>query len=196
MLVTNHAKYIGSFVNYQQLQPHPGCEIALLGRSNVGKSTFINILTQRKKLAYTSQTPGKTRTLNQYYINDDLTIIDVPGYGYAKVSFTQRNDFIKMIDSFLKKAHALKLIILLIDYKIGPTKDDLEMIEFLKTLDCEFVVLCTKLDKIPKTKRHNHKTQLIEKLQLDPRKIYFYTATNPATLTPVVDCIEDKISVC
>lgn len=194
MLDVNNAKYIGSYVDYKKLDTHEGSDIVLLGRSNVGKSSFINCLTNRKKLAYISQTPGKTRTLNQYYINDQLTLVDVPGYGYAKVSFTMRNQFLDMIDTFLRTDEKIKLVIQLIDFKVGPTSDDLAMLEYIQQLGLDYIIVCTKLDKIAKTKLKKHKQKILSMLNVNQDLVYFYTNQQPQTINTISQYIENKIS--
>lgn len=194
MLDVNNAKYIGSYVDYKKLDTHEGSDIVLLGRSNVGKSSFINCLTNRKKLAYISQTPGKTRTLNQYYINDQLTLVDVPGYGYAKVSFTMRNQFLDMIDTFLRTDEKIKLVIQLIDFKVGPTSDDLAMLEYIQELGLDYIIVCTKLDKIAKTKLKKHKQKILSMLNVNQDLVYFYTNQQPQTINTISQYIENKIS--
>lgn len=131
-------------------------EIVLLGRSNVGKSSFINSLTQRKNLAYTSSTPGKTQTINFYNINDYLYLVDVPGYGYAKVSKKAREEFGKMIETYLTTRKQLKLVVLLVDFRHKPTEDDCLMYNYLKYYNLRTLVVGTKSDKVGKTlfKRH------------------------------------------
>ncbi|MFV0246570.1 MAG: ribosome biogenesis GTP-binding protein YihA/YsxC [Mycoplasmatales bacterium] len=146
---------------------HDKKEIILLGRSNVGKSTFINKFTNRKKLAYTSSTPGKTQTLNFYDINDDICFVDVPGYGYAKVSKKDREKFGLMIEEYLTTRPNIIFATLLIDFKVGPTEDDILMYEFLKHNDIYVCVLCTKKDKVPKTKRNKQLKFIMDKLQYD-----------------------------
>ncbi len=123
-------------------------EYLFLGRSNVGKSSLINFLTKRKSLARISQTPGKTVTLNYYLINNSFYLVDAPGYGYAKRSKTDIKGFGKMIESYLTTRKQLKKVCLLVDYKIGPTKDDLLMYEFLKHFNLDIAVIATKVDKL------------------------------------------------
>ncbi|PTK99373.1 YihA family ribosome biogenesis GTP-binding protein, partial [Staphylococcus haemolyticus] len=119
-------------------------EVALSGRSNVGKSSFINSMIGRKNMARTSQQPGKTQTLNFFNIDDQLIFVDVPGYGYAKVSKSQREKFGKMIEEYLTKRESLKLVIQLVDLRHNPTEDDILMYNYLKHFDIPTLVICTK----------------------------------------------------
>lgn len=123
-------------------------EICLAGRSNVGKSSFINTMTRRGKLAKVSGTPGKTRTLNFFNINNELRLVDVPGYGYAKVNVKIRESFGEMIDTYLKERDVLKGLILIVDYRHKPTHDDIEMYEYAKHYHIPVIVVATKEDKL------------------------------------------------
>lgn len=143
-------------------------EVALSGRSNVGKSTFINSMIGRKNMARTSQQPGKTQTLNFFNIDNQLIFVDVPGYGYAKVSKKQREAFGKMIETYITTREALKLVIQLVDLRHPPTEDDVLMYDFLKYYDIPTLIIATKEDKIPKGKVQKHIKTIKEKLELEP----------------------------
>ena len=145
-------------------RPDDKPQILFLGRSNVGKSSFINSLTNRKNLARTSNTPGKTLLMNFYLIDESFYIVDAPGYGYARRSKSLQQKFVYMIDSFLHDSEQLKLVCLLIDFKVGPTIEDIEMYEYLMTLGLPVLVIATKLDKIPTTKRKKHNESILEQL--------------------------------
>ncbi|MDK3699260.1 ribosome biogenesis GTP-binding protein YihA/YsxC [Staphylococcus pseudintermedius] len=142
-------------------------EVALSGRSNVGKSTFINSMIGRKNMARTSQQPGKTQTLNFFNIDNQLIFVDVPGYGYAKVSKKQREAFGKMIETYITTREALKLVIQLVDLRHPPTEDDVLMYDFLKYSDIPTLIIATKEDKIPKGKVQKHIKIIKEKLELE-----------------------------
>lgn len=123
-------------------------EICLAGRSNVGKSSFINAITGYGKLAKVSSTPGKTRTLNFFNINNELHLVDVPGYGYAKVNDKIKESFGEMIDTYLRERDTLKGLVLLVDYRHKPTRDDVEMYEYAKYYEIPVIVVATKEDKL------------------------------------------------
>ena len=142
-------------------------EIALAGRSNVGKSSFINKLINRKNLARTSSKPGKTQTLNFYLINDAFHFVDVPGYGYAKVSKREREKWGKMMEEYFTKRSSLKLAVLIVDIRHKPTNDDVMMYDFLKYYNMTVLVIATKLDKIPKNKKQQHLQQVINTLEME-----------------------------
>ena len=123
-------------------------EFLILGRSNVGKSSFINTIINRKNMARTSSKPGKTQTLNFYLVNNEFYIVDVPGYGYAQTSKKRMEKFGLMIEEYLKERQNLKHIFLLIDYRHKPTEDDLLMYKFLKYYNLPVTIVCTKYDKV------------------------------------------------
>ncbi|KIL53308.1 GTP-binding protein YsxC [Jeotgalibacillus alimentarius] len=131
-------------------------EFALAGRSNVGKSSFINKMINRKALARISSKPGKTQTLNFYLLNEALYFVDVPGYGYAKVSKTERAAWGKMIETYMTDRAPLKAVIMIVDLRHPPTKDDIMMYDFLKHFDIPCLIVATKADKIPKGKWQKH----------------------------------------
>ncbi|MBA9025762.1 ribosome biogenesis GTP-binding protein YihA/YsxC [Peribacillus huizhouensis] len=155
MKVTS-ADIVISAVKPEQYPNEPIPEFALAGRSNVGKSSFINKMINRKNLARTSSKPGKTQTLNFYIINDMLHFVDVPGYGYAKVSKTERAAWGKMIETYFTNREQLKAALLIVDLRHPPTKDDIMMYDFFKHYDLPVIVVATKADKIPKGKWQKH----------------------------------------
>lgn len=168
MKVTN-AEFVISAVGPDQYPGDALPEIALAGRSNVGKSSLINRMINRKNLARTSSTPGKTQHLNYYRINDQLYFVDLPGYGYAKVSKTQRQVWGQMIEKYLLERDALKLILLVIDLRHPPTKDDEMMYDWLKHYDLPVCVVGTKADKIPRSRWPKHIKIIKESLVLRAR---------------------------
>ena len=142
-------------------------EICLAGRSNVGKSSLINTITNHSKLAKVSGTPGKTRTLNFFNINDELKLVDVPGYGYAKVNDKIKESFGDMIDTYLRERDVLKGLVLIVDYRHKPTRDDIEMYEYAKYYEIPVIVVATKADKIPRGKWNKHESIIKKKLNFD-----------------------------
>ena len=142
-------------------------EFALAGRSNVGKSSFINRMIGRKALAHISSKPGKTQTLNFYKIEEQLFFVDVPGYGYAKVSKTEREAWGKMIERYFTGRQELKAVVQIIDLRHPPTADDRMMYDFLKHYNIPCIVIATKADKIPKGKWDKHKKIVKETLEME-----------------------------
>jgi len=163
----NNINLIISAVKKAQYPDTGLTEVALSGRSNVGKSTFINSMIGRKNVARTSQQPGKTQTLNFYNIDEQLIFVDVPGYGYAKVSKVQREKFGKMIEEYITQRENLKLVIQLVDLRHQPTEDDVLMYNYLKHFDIPTLVICTKEDKIAKGKVQKHIKRIKDKLELE-----------------------------
>lgn len=144
-------------------------EFALAGRSNVGKSSFINRMIGRKALARISAKPGKTQTLNFYKIEEQLFFVDVPGYGYAKVSKSEREAWGKMIETYLTARRQLKAVVQIIDLRHEPTDDDCMMYDFLKHYEIPTIIIATKADKVKKGKWEHNKKVIKEVLDMDPR---------------------------
>ncbi|MEK3882666.1 ribosome biogenesis GTP-binding protein YihA/YsxC [Paenibacillus sp. PL2-23] len=163
------AQFIISAVSPQQYPEDALPEIALAGRSNVGKSSLINKLILRKNLARTSSQPGKTQQLNYYRVNDMVYLVDFPGYGYAKVSKTQREKFGEMIETYLQQREPLKLQLLVIDIRHEPSKDDVLMYHWLKHYNIPTCIVATKADKIPRSKWDKHIKVIKTTLEADPR---------------------------
>lgn len=131
-------------------------EIAFAGKSNVGKSSLINALMNRKSLARTSSQPGKTQTINFYNINDALYFVDLPGYGYAKVAIAVKEKWGKMIERYLKKSDQLKLVFLLLDIRHEPSENDRNMYDWIVHQGFHPIIITTKLDKINRSQRDKH----------------------------------------
>lgn len=148
--------------------PHDNLpEIAFAGRSNVGKSSFINKLLNRKSLARTSSKPGKTATINFYNIDNCLNIVDLPGYGYAQVSKEEKKKWGAMIETYLQSREQLSCTALLVDARHKPTADDLVMLNWIKASQDFALVFATKCDKIPKTKLNEHLDEIYYTLNLE-----------------------------
>ncbi len=142
------ASFIKSSSNYQQCERDDLPEYAFIGRSNVGKSSLINSLLNEKKLAKTSSTPGKTQLINQFLVNENWVLTDLPGYGYAKVSKKDRQKFSKLISSYLKNRKNLVNVFVLVDARHEPLKNDLEFIQYLGEESVPFSIVLTKTDKL------------------------------------------------
>jgi GTP-binding protein len=171
------AEFVASAVKPDQY-PHDGLpEIALAGRSNVGKSSLINRLINRKNLARTSSQPGKTQTLNYYRINDRLFFVDLPGYGYAKVAKSVKERWGRMIESYLLKREQLKLVLHVVDLRHPPTKDDVAMYDWLAHYGLPVVVVATKADKISRGHWPKHAKIVRETLDLrDAHPLVLFSA--------------------
>ena len=163
----HNVQMIGSFVRPEQFPTEGLPEFALAGRSNVGKSSFINRMIGRKALARISSKPGKTQQLNFYKIEEQFFFVDVPGYGYAKVSKSERAAWGRMIESYFTGREQLKAVVLIVDLRHNPTNDDCMMYDFLKHYNIPVIVVATKADKIPRGKWDKHKKNVKETLQMD-----------------------------
>ena len=194
MLSAHNARFVISSVNKEGYPETSGHEVVLLGRSNVGKSTFINKFCKRKKLAYTSSRPGKTQTLNFFYLNDGLTFVDVPGYGYARVSKSDRVKFGEMIEEYLVTRKQLVFAVLLIDFKVGPTKDDIMMYTFLKHLGTKVLIVATKKDKLKNSMHSKQKKMIYDKMDIaDTDNLFIYSASNNNDINNVYSIFENLL---
>ena len=161
-----NAELLKTAVRYDQYPPSDMPEIALVGRSNVGKSSLINCLTNRKNLARTSSTPGKTATINFYSIGDRYRLVDLPGYGYAKRSKEERESWGRMIEGYLAKRKNLVRVIQLVDARHKPTADDKMMLDWINNYGYEPLLVATKLDKLKKSQVEKNLTEIYNELEL------------------------------
>lgn len=148
-------------------------EIVLAGRSNVGKSSFINTMCGRKKLAYVGNTPGKTRLLNFFNLDDKYMFVDVPGYGYANISKTQLIKFGQMMEDYFAQRTQKKGVVILVDARHKPTEDDLTMLDFARYYEIPVAVVATKTDKVPPTKLQHQLAMIRKALQLSQEEPLF-----------------------
>ena len=171
-------------------------EFLLVGRSNVGKSSFINTILGRKNLAYTSSKPGKTQTLNFYGVNDSFYLIDVPGYGYATVDKNTQAKFGMMIEEYLEKREQLKRVFMLVDFRHKPTEDDLLMYNFLKYYNLPVTVIATKADKISGSKKEKNLKTLLKDLDLViGDDLVVFSSVTKLGVKEVLNKIEDIVDV-
>lgn len=164
---THNADILLSATNKSHYPQDDIPEVALAGRSNVGKSSFINTILNRKNLARTSGKPGKTQLLNFFNIDDKLRFVDVPGYGYARVSKKEREKWGKMIEEYLTTRDNLRAVVSLVDLRHEPSADDVQMYEFLKYYEIPVILVATKADKIPRGKWNKHESMIKKKLDFD-----------------------------
>ena len=148
----NNAEYVASYGKYSQIPAPERMEIAFAGHSNVGKSTLINKLFNRRNLARVSSVPGKTATINFYGL-ENIYFVDLPGYGYAKVAKTEKERWAGLIEGYLSSERDIRLVFMLIDMRHAPTKDDVHMINYLIDTEMPFVLVLTKADKLKKNER-------------------------------------------
>lgn len=161
------AEFVISAVKRGQYPEDGRPEIAFVGRSNVGKSTLINTLTNRRKLVKVSSTPGKTRLINFFLINDNMYFVDLPGYGYAKVSKKEKENWGYIMEQYLVERNQLKKIVLLVDSRHKPTSDDINMYNWIKHYNYEVLVVGTKLDKLKRNDISKNKKIIRDTLKMD-----------------------------
>lgn len=170
-------------------------EFLLVGKSNVGKSSFINAILSRKNLAYTSSRPGKTQTLNFYGVNDSFYLIDVPGYGYAAVDKKTQAKFGMMIEEYLEKREELKRVFMLIDYRHKPSEDDLLMYNFLKYYNLPVTVVATKADKVPGSQKQKNLKVILDTMDLViGDDLVVFSSNTKLGVKEVIKKIEDLVS--
>lgn len=173
MVITN-SKFIKSAVRSSDFPNDKLEEIAIVGRSNVGKSSLINSLLQRKRIAKVSSTPGKTRTINFFLINNNMYLVDLPGYGYAKVAKTERHMWKNMVESYFNDRDCLKKVILLIDSRHEPFESDIMMYEWINSLNYKLDIVATKSDKIKYSEIRRN--EYIFKNEFNKSNILFYSS--------------------
>ncbi|KNF07880.1 putative GTP-binding protein EngB [Gottschalkia purinilytica] len=179
-----------------QYPPEGKLEIAFAGRSNVGKSSLINRLVNRNGLARTSGQPGKTQTLNFYNINDDFRLVDLPGYGYAKVSMKEREKWAKMIEVYLKNRKSLIEVILLVDIRHEPGEHDKMMYEWIKSCGFNGIVIATKADKISRGNWAKHISVIQKKLGVEDKDFIIpFSASKKFNVDEVWDTIEQLLEI-
>lgn len=170
-------------------------EFLLVGRSNVGKSSFINTIVNRKNYAHTSASPGKTQTLNFYYINNQFYLVDVPGYGYAKVDKPTQKKFGIMIEDYLKTRYTLKCVFMLIDFRIKPTEDDILMYNYLKYYKIPVTLVATKYDKVNMKQREKQKRVISETIRLeDGDNLVYFSSVNKTGKQEIYSILESYLT--
>lgn len=192
----NEATYIGSYPNFKICPQDEIPEYAFIGRSNVGKSSLINMLCGRKELAHTSKKPGKTQMINYYLINRAWGIVDLPGYGYAKISKKMRNQWRTMIEQYMLKREQLQCAFVLVDANVPPQKIDIEFINWLGEMQVPFVITYTKIDRLKATDLatniSNFQNTLLEQWEQLPQQ--FFTSSNIGEGRPEILSFVDKIN--
>ena len=158
----NNNKFLGSYNSYLDIpESNIEKECCFIGRSNVGKSSLINAITKTKKLAKTSKTPGRTQSINVFEINNKINIIDLPGYGFAKVSKVMRSNLIILIEEYIEYRKSLDHVFLLIDAKVGIKNSDIDMMDYINNCSKKFSLVLTKIDKISSNQREFQKKSIL-----------------------------------
>jgi GTP-binding protein len=175
MMITS-AEFVTSAVRPAQFPPPDLPEFAFAGRSNVGKSSLINTLVSRRKLVQTSSTPGKTRLINFFRINETITFVDLPGYGYARVSEEERRRWRPMVEQYLSCRDSLKAVVVVLDIRRTPNAEDGQLLQWLEHRDVPCVLVATKADKLSKTSQRKQLTLIADALETDPEEIIVFSA--------------------
>jgi GTP-binding protein len=176
-LVIRSLEFIGGMATLGGWRPDAALpEIAFAGRSNVGKSSLLNRLIHRKKFARVSNTPGRTREVNFFKVNDSFVLVDLPGYGYARISKEKRAEWKPLIESYLRGSPQLRGIVQLLDVRHDPTNDDRQMLDFLGELGVPTIVVLTKIDKLRPSERKRRLAELSASLQLDDDQMIPFSA--------------------
>jgi GTP-binding protein len=176
-LVIRSLDFLGGMASPDGWRPEPSLpEVAFAGRSNVGKSSLLNRLVRRKKLARVSNTPGRTREINFFRVNDAFILVDLPGYGYARISKEQRASWRPLIEGYMRRSPQLRGIVHLLDARHDPTTDDLQMLDFLAELGVPSIIVLTKVDKLPPAQASRRITELSAMLGLDAEQVIPFSA--------------------
>lgn len=191
-MIIRNAKFV---VSLDRLMPFPGQgmpEIAMAGKSNVGKSSLINSLVRNSRLARTSSEPGKTRLINFYSVNQELFLVDLPGYGFAKASKNEKQKWGDMIEGYLERSENLKHVLQLVDIRHEPTADDIMMVNYLRHYNIPFTVVATKADKLSKAQRGRSIPVICRKLVVQPWEIIQYSSEDGTGRDRLLELISEK----
>ena len=172
----NSAVFVKSLADYQEAPPVTLPQIAVVGRSNVGKSSLINTLCRQNKLCKTSGTPGKTRLINIFLINDSFHLVDLPGYGFAKVNKAEKKRWGEMMETYFRDSTLLKHALQLVDIRHEPTADDASMAAFYRSMGIPFTVIATKADKVSRGARMKHIAPICRIMQKQPWELIPFSA--------------------
>ena len=186
------ATFVTSMNAYQDPSPLLP-QIAIAGKSNVGKSSLINNLCRRKALAKTSATPGKTRLINLFLLNENFHLVDLPGYGFAKVDKQEKLRWGEMMEKYFRETDALKLTLHLVDIRHEPTQDDIQMNAFLRGMNLPFIVIATKSDKISRGARMKHLAPICRALQIQPWQVICASSENSDGRDQILAAIETAL---
>ena len=190
----NKAEFEKSYGISSQLPPSDITEIAFAGRSNVGKSSLLNKLFNRKSLARVSSVPGKTITINFYDV-DGYKFVDLPGYGYAKLSKSERDRFGELMEGYFQSGRNIKLVVQLVDMRHKPSQDDFGMIDFMKQMNIPFIIVCTKADKLKVKEFKKREQEIKEELSMvDSDLIIPFSSQNGLGLDKIKILIEKSLT--
>ncbi|MGB3054142.1 MAG: ribosome biogenesis GTP-binding protein YihA/YsxC [Acidimicrobiales bacterium] len=186
-------RFVKSADRLDALPPSPA-EVAVVGRSNVGKSSLLNALARRNKLAHVSKTPGRTQLLNLFELPDGTTVVDCPGYGYAAVSKSMRAGWQQMIEGYLTGRQELVMIMVLVDGEVGPTKLDVQLLEWLRAENLPFAVIATKHDKVKSSLREKRKKDVAEGCGLEKNEVIWVSAAKNVGIDRLADQVREWLA--
>jgi len=184
-------EFIKSAVKPSQYPEYDYPEIAFAGRSNVGKSSLINTLIQRKNMVKTSSKPGCTQLINFFLVNEELSFVDLPGYGYAKVSKKIRSQWQPMVNLYLSQRQSLLGLVLLIDIRRDPGKEELDMVDWLESHKMPYLVILTKSDKLSKTKQQKRLLSICSQMNREKNSVILFSAKTKKGRETILEEIED-----
>lgn len=190
-MMIKKAKFLLSQSRFESFPQQGMPEIAMAGKSNVGKSSLINSLTRHSKLARTSSEPGKTRLINYYAINEDFLLVDLPGYGFARAPKSEQDKWAQMIEGYLTGSQQLKHVFHLVDIRHAPTREDQMMTEYLRHYDIPFTVIATKADKLSKAQRSRSIPVICRTLVVQPWEVMTYSSEDLTGREALLDKIDE-----
>ena len=194
-LVIRSLEFIGGMASVAGWRPEPTLpEVAFAGRSNVGKSSLLNRLIHRKKFARVSNTPGRTREINFFKVNGNFILVDLPGYGYARISKEKRAEWRPLIETYLRGSRMLRGIVQLLDVRHDPTTDDRQMLDFLGEIGVPTIVVLTKIDKLTANQRKKRIIEVSASLELDEDQIISFSAVSGEGRNELGEAIESLLA--
>jgi GTP-binding protein len=194
-LVIRSLEFLGGMASLGGWRPEPLLpEVAFAGRSNVGKSSLLNRLIQRKKFARVSNTPGRTREVNFFNVNGTFVLVDLPGYGYARISKEKRAEWKPLIESYLRGSPTLRGIVHLLDARHDPTKDDLQMLDFLSEVGVPTLIVLTKIDKLRASERKKQIREISTALRLDDDQVIPFSAVTGEGRDELADAMQQVLA--
>jgi GTP-binding protein len=194
-LIIRNVEFIGGMSEKTGWRPDSSLpEVAFAGRSNVGKSSLLNSLVRRKAFARVSRTPGRTREINFFRINNGFVLVDLPGYGYARISKEKKAGWKPMIESYMRRTSQLRGIVLLLDIRRDPSEDDRAMLDFLAAVEVPTLVAVTKTDKLSKSAARTRVSDLTKMLSLESEQVIPFSAISGEGRTELLEAIMDLVS--